>query len=100
MARRGLTPTLVEFTLIVSVLGAVGAARADAQALSRDLLDRYCVTCHNDRLKTANLLLDHVDLGQVGAHAEALEKVVRKLRAGQMPPKGAHNRMPPRSRRS
>ena len=88
MARRGLTPTLVELTLIVSVLGAVGAARADAQALSRDLLDRYCVTCHNDRLKTANLLLDHVDLGQVGAHAEALEKVVRKLRAGQMPPEG------------
>ena len=86
MARR--EPTIVGFTLIVSVLGAVGGARAEAQALSRDLLDRYCVTCHNERLQTANLRLDQIDLHRVGDHAEALEKVVRKLRAGQMPPEG------------
>jgi len=55
---------------------------------SRALLDRYCVTCHNDRLRTGNLMLDRVDLGQVGAHTEVLEKVIRKLRAGQMPPEG------------
>ncbi len=62
--------------------------QAAAQAPSRALLDRYCVTCHNERLQTANLMLDRVDLAQVGEHAEALEKVVRKLRAGQMPPAG------------
>ena len=85
MAREGHIPIIV-FGLIVGVL--VGGARPGAQILSRDLLDRYCVSCHNERLQTANLMLDQIDLGQVGAHAEALEKVVRKLRAGQMPPEG------------
>ena len=67
---------------------ALAGSEATAQAPSRALLDRYCVTCHNERLKTANLMLDQVDLDRVGDHAEALEKVVRKLRAGQMPPDG------------
>ena len=68
---------------------AQGAAPASASgAPSRALLDRYCVTCHNERLRTADLLLDQVDLDRAGAHAETLEKVVRKLRAGQMPPAG------------
>lgn len=56
---------------------------------SRALLDQYCVTCHNQRLKTGNLVLATVDLNNVGAHAESLEKVVRKLRMGQMPPDGS-----------
>ena len=67
---------------------AQSAASAPSDAPSRALLDRYCVTCHNERLRTADLLLDRVDLDRVGAHAETLEKVVRKLRAGQMPPAG------------
>jgi mono/diheme cytochrome c family protein len=52
----------------------------------RALLDKYCVTCHNDRLKTANFSLQGLDLTKVGDHAELWEKVVRKLRAGVMPP--------------
>ncbi len=63
---------------------------ADAAALGaasqRALLDQYCVTCHNDRLKTAQLSLEHADLAAVGDHPELWEKVVRKLRAGVMPP--------------
>ena len=54
----------------------------------RETLDRYCVVCHNQRLKTANLMLDTMDLSQVPAQAEAWEKVVRKLQAGLMPPPG------------
>ena len=54
----------------------------------RALLDRYCVTCHNDRLRTAGLTLDALDAGRVGAHAATWEKVVRKLRARAMPPAG------------
>lgn len=50
------------------------------------LLDQYCVTCHNPRLKVGNLDLDAVDLSNVGDHAEVLEAVVRKMRAGAMPP--------------
>ena len=61
---------------------------AASEQPSRGLLDRYCVTCHNERLRTGGLTLDDLDLGQAGAHAEVLEKVVRKLRAGQMPPPG------------
>ena len=57
-------------------------------AQQRALLNRYCVTCHNERLKTAGLLLDKMDVEQVGAGAEAWEKVVRKLRTGAMPPAG------------
>ncbi len=60
---------------------------ADAAA-QRALVDQYCVTCHNARLKTANLLLDQLDLAHLGDHAEIGEKVVRKLRAGMMPPTG------------
>ena len=68
-----------------------GAAIEQAQVPeppSRELFDRYCVTCHNDRLQTAGLMLDRLDVGQVHANAETLEKVVRKLRSGQMPPEG------------
>ena len=61
-------------------------AQAPPDTLDRTLFDRHCITCHNARLRTGGLALDEVDLTQVAAHAEALEKVVRKLRAGQMPP--------------
>ncbi len=52
------------------------------------LVGRYCVTCHNSRLRTADLLLDELDFTRLGNHAEVAEKVVRKLRAGLMPPTG------------
>jgi cytochrome c5 len=63
------------------------AAIPDA-ATERALVDQYCVVCHNAKLKTGNLLLDELDLAHLGAHAEIGEKVVRKLRAGMMPPTG------------
>jgi mono/diheme cytochrome c family protein len=57
-------------------------------ARERQLVDQFCVTCHNARLKTAGLLLDQVDLARLGDHVDIGEKVVRKLRAGLMPPSG------------
>jgi hypothetical protein len=59
---------------------------ASSTATPRALLDKYCVTCHNDRLKTSNLSLQGLDLTKVADHAEVWEKVVRKMRAGVMPP--------------
>src|SRR5262245_3677125 len=56
---------------------------------NRALLDRYCVTCHNEKLKTAGLMLDKADIQNVPASAEVWEKVIRKLRARAMPPAGA-----------
>src|SRR5438105_3567740 len=52
------------------------------------LIDQYCVSCHNQRTKTAGLTLDKMDPANVAQDAEAWEKVVRKLRAGMMPPQG------------
>ncbi len=62
---------------------------------SQQLLNQYCVTCHNDRLKTGGLALDALSVDQVGKDAETWEKVVRKIRTGMMPPSGA--RRPERS---
>ncbi|MGH9145780.1 MAG: DUF1587 domain-containing protein, partial [Vicinamibacterales bacterium] len=56
---------------------------------TRQLIDQYCVVCHNAKLKTAGLLLDELDLAHLGDHADIGEKVVRKLRAGLMPPTGS-----------
>jgi hypothetical protein len=44
------------------------------------------VTCHSDRVKTANLSLQGLDLAKVADQAELWEKVIRKMRAGVMPP--------------
>jgi len=55
----------------------------------RRLVDRYCVTCHNERLKTADLRLDRLDVDNPGADAEVWEKVVRKVHTGTMPPSNA-----------
>jgi mono/diheme cytochrome c family protein len=54
----------------------------------RAVIDKYCVTCHNERLKTAGLMLDKADIDHPGAKAEVWEKVLRKLREKEMPPPG------------
>ena len=54
----------------------------------RALLDRYCVTCHNQELKTAELTLDTMEVEKVSASAAVWEKVLRKLRGREMPPVG------------
>ncbi|HTA46347.1 MAG TPA: DUF1592 domain-containing protein [Bryobacteraceae bacterium] len=57
-------------------------------AAQRAVMDRYCVGCHNQKLRTGNLELDKLDLNHLPDHAEIGEKVIRKLRAGMMPPSG------------
>jgi Protein of unknown function (DUF1592)/Protein of unknown function (DUF1588)/Protein of unknown function (DUF1585)/Protein of unknown function (DUF1587)/Protein of unknown function (DUF1595)/Planctomycete cytochrome C len=54
----------------------------------RATINQYCVGCHNDRSKTAGLAFDTLDLENVPANAEVLERVVRRLRARTMPPAG------------
>ena len=67
----------------------VAAPQAAAPDAHRALIDRYCVSCHSDRLKTAGLSLESLDLRQIAQHKDAWEKVVRKVSAGAMPPAGA-----------
>ena len=54
----------------------------------RALVDQYCASCHNENVKTAGLVLDAVSARGVDENSEIWEKVVRKLRARQMPPLG------------
>ena len=66
-------------------------ARAEPAAATNDALNKYCVTCHNARLKTAGLQidgLDATDAADVARHAAEWEKIVTKLRTGEMPPPG------------
>jgi hypothetical protein len=57
-------------------------------ASSRQLVDRYCAGCHNERTRTGGVALDAIDLTDFGTNAPVLEKVIRKLRGGLMPPAG------------
>jgi len=56
---------------------------------AQNTIDRYCVTCHNPRLKTGGLVLDGVPLATAASDAHTWEKVIRKVRTGMMPPTGA-----------
>ena len=78
----------VAFVSGQSTRSAQAADVAGNGAAQRAIVNQYCVGCHNAKLKTANLLLDQLDLAHLGDHAEIGEKVVRKLRAGMMPPSG------------
>src|SRR6185503_20010337 len=66
--------------------GSSPSLAASPASSHRATLDRYCVTCHNQRLATAGLKLDEADVANPGEGAEVWEKVVRKLRTGMMPP--------------
>src|SRR5215467_5886874 len=61
-------------------------AAQSAASNQRQFLDRYCTACHNDRLKTGGMTLEHVDVARPDAQPEVWEKVARKLRTGVMPP--------------
>ncbi len=52
------------------------------------VVKQYCVLCHNDVLLTGNLTLAAFDVAQAERNAEVAEKMIRKLRAGMMPPPG------------
>jgi len=72
-----------------AALALTGRAQAQRPAPPSAVLEQYCITCHNSRLKTAGLVLDPADLSRVSAKPELWEKVVRKLRSSSMPPAGA-----------
>ncbi|HEX5217922.1 MAG TPA: DUF1587 domain-containing protein, partial [Vicinamibacterales bacterium] len=82
------------FLLAFFLTGPTGSAQgtttpaATPPASHAALVKTYCVTCHNDKTRTGELTLEHVDLADVPKSAELWEKVIRKVRAGMMPPAG------------
>ena len=80
----GLTAGLllsVQVNISAQQSNAVPAAPAPTSS-QRQLLDRYCVSCHNERLKTGGLSLVQVDLAKPGAQPELWEKVVAQAAHG------------------
>jgi mono/diheme cytochrome c family protein len=80
------------------ILGAGGTALSARQAPAtaagapetpQAVVTRSCATCHNDRTRSGNLSLQSFDVSSAGAQLETAEKMIRKLRAGQMPPPGS-----------
>jgi hypothetical protein len=82
-----LLPIAVTWTVVLAT--ASSDAQTSAQAPAPPLLNQYCITCHNQRLKTGGLALDSKNVEHVAEDAETWEKVVRKIRTGMMPPSGA-----------
>jgi hypothetical protein len=77
-----------------AVLGQSRPAAPAADVVAhRAVVDRYCVTCHNNRAPSTatatGMVLDGVDLNRIAADPAFWERVVRKLRTGGMPPEGA-----------
>ena len=85
-----LTLLLVSLSPVAAHAGPTLEAQTAATEASsrRALVDKYCVTCHNKRARQGGLELDGVNVDPVTEHPEVWEKVVRKLRAGAMPPLG------------
>jgi hypothetical protein len=73
-------------TIAAAAFATALTAQTPAPTTPRAFLDKYCITCHNQKLHTAGLAFDTLDLTKPGANAEMMEKIVAKLRAGAMPP--------------
>ena len=52
----------------------------------RTFVNDYCVSCHSQKAKTADVVLEGLDFNRIGANAEVWERVLRKVRTAQMPP--------------
>jgi len=80
-------------SLLPFVLAAAAAQQpalnAEPRTQNQALVARYCVTCHNQRLKTAKLELDKLDVTHPEKDPLVWERAIRKLRGGMMPPPGA-----------
>ncbi|HUE84655.1 MAG TPA: DUF1592 domain-containing protein [Vicinamibacterales bacterium] len=65
--------------------------QADSTAIdtAQSVITRTCVACHNDRTAAGNLSLASYDVATAGEHGATTEKMIKKLRAGQMPPAGS-----------
>jgi mono/diheme cytochrome c family protein len=91
--RSALFSAVVGLVFAAILAGPAGSAQGTAPPASPPpphaaLIKTYCAGCHNDRTKSGELSLEHADLNDIPAHGETWEKVIRKVRAGMMPPAG------------
>jgi Protein of unknown function (DUF1592)/Protein of unknown function (DUF1588)/Protein of unknown function (DUF1587)/Protein of unknown function (DUF1595)/Protein of unknown function (DUF1585)/Planctomycete cytochrome C len=74
--------------LLATASGSAAPPTVPPEPAPRAVLDRYCVTCHNQRTKAGGLTLDVLDVTHVAAQPAMWEAVVRKARTRTMPPQG------------
>jgi cytochrome c553 len=79
-----LSPTAVQ--LNGAPAQAPASSSEQASAAHSTALQRYCISCHNERLRTAGLSLESLDVANPAANPALSEKVVQKLRSRTMPP--------------
>ena len=80
---------IISIVCIFALAGCDGLRAAGTPSSQRQFLDRYCVSCHSDKLKTGGISLQSADPAQAAAKAELWEKVIRKVDVEAMPPIGA-----------
>ncbi|MEP7352190.1 MAG: DUF1592 domain-containing protein [Acidobacteriota bacterium] len=81
--------TLVLVAVTHFAPGRLTAQTPASQVPAQQVVNKFCVGCHNAHTKSGNLELDQVDFGAISSHAEIWEKVAKKLRSGTMPPAGS-----------
>jgi mono/diheme cytochrome c family protein len=75
-------------TRAAGVLLLISSISAQTPKLLENTVGEFCTDCHSDRLKTGGVSLEHASSANVAAQAALLERVLHKLRAGEMPPVG------------
>src|SRR5271154_4219841 len=83
--RRVTRAFLVMGGMAISQFGTMSAAGLEPQ---QAVINQYCLGCHNQKLKTGGMVLEGLEIGRVGEHADVWERVLRKIRSGEMPPRG------------
>ena len=81
-------PFLVWLALVSHPSAHAPIGQTAAPTAPRAFLATHCLGCHNDRARVAGLSLSGLDVANVASHAELWEKVLHKIRTGQMPPAG------------
>ena len=97
MGRFGLEPmaaALLVAALAAPPLATTAYAQSEAPGVAtaktdQAVVNRYCLSCHNDRSLRGGLSLDGAPLTNIAEHTDVWERALRKLRAGAMPPDGA-----------
>ena len=99
MPNRSLLPAVLVAAIVLAPAAGIGsppsaktatppqAAPSPAEYVA--IVNKYCVTCHNERAKTGGLALDTIDFSNLAGRADVWEKAIRKVRVGMMPPQGA-----------
>src|SRR5439155_6885615 len=88
--RRRVTVCIAVLLPLAAGRNAWPAQRSEPLATSipsqRAVLDKFCITCHSEKLHTAGLSLEEIDVGHPADNAAIWEKVLHKVRTREMPP--------------